>query len=155
MDSDPASTIAPDRAMRIAEAALRGAFELSGDPELAHVRRVAAAVAPEARTVAWLHEVIERSSITAEDLLVAGLSTAEVEAVELLTRLDAEESDECYLEHIAAIARARGPAGRLARVVKAADVADRMEHPRLRSSRWAPPYAEALHMLESGGSPLS
>jgi hypothetical protein len=153
MSRSTALLTSPDHAMRIAEVALQGTFEPNGDPELAHVRRVAGAVASEARTVAWLHEVIERSSLTAEDLAVAGFSTVEVEAVMLLTRSDAEESDQ-YLEHVAAIARAPGRAGRLARLVKAADLVDRIHNPRQRLSAWVPPYAEALHMLESGGLPL-
>ena len=135
--------------------ALRGKRETSGEPELAHVDRVVGAVVPAARTVAWLHDVLERSSLTADDLLVAGFCRSDVEAVELLTRGPATESDRVYLSHIAEIARASGRPGWLARQVKAADLHDRIHHPRRRPNGWVPPYGKALDLLRPVACDLS
>ena len=138
-----------DRARRIAEAVLRDGSE-AGTSELAHVMRVVASVDSEARRVAWLHEVFEQSSLTSRDLLMAGIPGPEVEAVELLTR-ESGESTHVYLNHVRAIRAAPGRPGTLARIVKAADLSDRLEHPRTGNGRWRPPYARALTLLEEAG----
>ncbi len=76
------------RARRIAERAHRGSLEASGDPVIAHVRRVAEAAPAFARAVAWLHEVLENSSVSEEELLAdgLGLTDEELRALRLLTR---------------------------------------------------------------------
>ena len=147
--------MSPESARRIAEAVLGAERGPGAASELAHTRRVAATVVAQARCVAWLHDVVERSSITTEDLVLAGLTSAEAEAVRMLTRVSGEESDRAYLAHVAEIARARGTSGRLARLVKAADLADRINHPRPRRNGWTPPYAEALDLIGSAGAPSS
>lgn len=124
----------------------------AGDEDFAHVRRVAETVLPEARRVAWLHDAVERPWPTVGGLRAAGLCAVELEALRLLRRDTGNESEEDYFAHVARIARAPGVAGRLARHVKAADLADRSLHPRRRASGWVPPYAEALDLLESGGA---
>ena len=138
----------------MAEALLRHTLGPDAEPEVAHAERVAGTVLPAARSVAWLHDVAERTALAAEDLRAAGLSTTEATALRLLTRDDVEESDDAYMAHVAAIASAPGAAGRLARCVKAADLADRIEHPLPRPNGWTPPYASALDMIESGGTLL-
>jgi hypothetical protein len=52
-----------------------------------------------------------------------------------------------YLAHLHVIARAAGRAGRLARVVKIADLQDRCRHPRVRADGCSPPYARGLALL--------
>src|SRR3954463_2249007 len=106
-----------DHARAIATTAHRGAL-------LDHVRRVAASVPAWARTVAWLHEVLERTDIPEEVLLREGLSFEELRALRLLSR-EESYSDLASLGHIELIARAGGTAGRLARAVKGADLEDR------------------------------
>lgn len=140
-------------AKRFAESAHAGRDE-DGAPEIAHVRRVATSVLPEARNVAWLHDVLERSSLSAADLMSAGFTPDEVEAVQLLTRDRSTDNDDAYLAHVAVIGMATGRAGRLARQVKTADLLDRLWHPRVHPNGWTPPYAEALHLLESGRVPI-
>jgi hypothetical protein len=129
------------RARTIAERLLAGIREPSGTLLLAHVRRVAAAAPPEARAVAWLHELLETGTVTEQELLADGLSSEELRALRLLTRPGRSHSDSAYLAHLELIARAAGHSGELARLVKLADLADRQLHPIVRADGWAPPYA--------------
>jgi len=122
--------------------------EPDGTPLLAHVRRVVAGTPPEAHVVAWLHEVLETGAITEQQLLADGLSSDELRALRLLTRSAGSRSDRIYLEHLKLIARAAGPSGHLARLVKLADLEDRRAHPRRRPDGWAPPYARGQRMLQ-------
>ena len=83
-----------------------------------HVRRVAAKVSEAARVAAWLHEVLEHTSISEEALLADGLSTDELRAIRLVTHDNIARSDTSYLAHIELVARAKGAGARLARSVK-------------------------------------
>src|SRR4051812_37720757 len=135
-----------DRAKAIAIAAHRDVRSLDAEPLLRHVERTAACVPDWARTVAWLHEVLERTGISEETLLRRGLTGEELRALRLLSR-EESCSDRAYMGHIELIARAGGTAGRLARAVKIADLEDRKAHPLVRSNGWSPPYATALNAL--------
>jgi hypothetical protein len=109
-----------------------------GEPIVEHVARVAAAVPPEARSTAWLHDLLETTPVTLDQLRQCGLTPVEAEALMLLTR-DADESYELY---VLRIAYAPGPGGRLARAVKLADLDDHLKRV------WAngdPPYGWARH----------
>ena len=121
--------------------------EQDGTPVLWHVRRVAATVPEEARAVAWLHEVLEWTDVTEQDLLLAGLTNDELRALRLLNRTTDSRSESRYLAHLELIAHATGDSGRLARIVKTADLDDRSLHPHVRSDGWSPPYAQALKLL--------
>lgn len=149
--STPPSRCSPELARRLAERIHSHGTDRYGSPLVPHVRRVVAAVPAEARAVAWLHETLEASSVSAEDLLVAGVPAEELAAIRLLTRDRAgEEAD--YLGHVALIAGAAGECGRLARIVKRADLLDRMRYvvsgagvaPR-------PPHLQALAVLAAFG----
>lgn len=115
---------------------------------LDHVRRVAAAVPREAQTVAWLHEVLECTTFSAQELRAAGVSEEEVAAITLLTR-DTDADEAAYEAHIALIAEAPGRSGRLARIVKRADLHDRLRHQdaRAATSSARPAYGVALTRL--------
>lgn len=102
-----------------------------------HVGRVAATVAPTARAVAYLHDVLEHSGTTVAELRAAGLTPVEEAALDVLTRA-AEES---YEAHVLRVAHASGPAGALARAVKLADLDDHLGHREMPHA--APPYAWA------------
>ena len=136
-----------ERASRIAKRAHRDSVEPTGELEIAHVCRVAKAAPPSARPVAWLHDVLEHSSIREEELLANGLTDEELRALRLLTRSTESRSEASYLAHIDLIARASGPGGDLARTVKRADLEDRVQHPRRRADGWHPPYQLALEVL--------
>jgi len=108
-----------------------------GELVVEHLARVEAAVPAGARGVAWLHDVMEGSGVTSFELQVYGLTSVELEALGLLTHVDAES----YELYVLRIARAQGPAGRLARAVKLADLDDHIAHTAIPAD--APPYAWA------------
>ncbi len=140
----------PEAARRLAEEVHGRALDRYGAPLLDHVRRVAALTPRAARSVAWLHEVLECTDLSAAALHDAGASQDEVRAVELLTRAPAAELAE-YEAHVRRIAEAPGRAGELARAVKRADLRDRL------GNQWAcapsapprPPYRYALSVLSA------
>lgn len=101
-------------ARRIATAAHAGRTDKAGRPYIAHPQRVAARLDDlQARAVAWLHDVIEDTEVTAEDLRTQGVDDEIVAAVLLLTRTG---DDDTYYARIAA--------DPMAREVKLADIAD-------------------------------
>ena len=109
--------------------------------------RVAAATPESARPVAWLHEIFEWTSVSEEKLLAYGASDDELRALRLLTRTLGRDSESGYLAHITMIARANGPAGVLARTVKASDLEDRLRHPGPGTGGSRPPYERALRLI--------
>ncbi|MEH3052542.1 MAG: HD domain-containing protein [Patulibacter minatonensis] len=109
-------------AERIARAGHEGQVDKTGRPYIEHVERVAAAVAPGLRSIAWLHDVVEDTPMTAEDLAAEGFGPDVVDAVVAITRLDEEEADAYY---------ARVRANPLALAVKVSDLADNSAPERL------------------------
>jgi hypothetical protein len=108
-----------------------------GDLVVDHVEHVADAVPPEARAVAWLHELFELTPLRRETLRESGLTAVEELTLELLTRHPTEP----YEGYISRIACAPGRPGELARIVKLADLEDHLGHTRMPPG--APPYAWA------------
>lgn len=118
-----------------------------GSLHIHHVARVADAAPPDDahQRVAWLHDVIEDSDLTAEDL-DGHLAAEELEAIVLLTH---DDPDEPYEDYVRRIIDAPGAAGELARVVKEADLLDNLcRCARARLPRIAR-YAAALAALWS------
>jgi hypothetical protein len=145
---DVASTLmSAERAQALAQRLHRGQRDPGGAPLIDHVQRVAAAVPREARVVAWLHELLEHTSISEQALLAKGLSREGLRALRLLTRHQDARSDAIYLAHVEMIGRASGPGAAIARSVKRADLADRALNPRRRSDGWSPPYDLGLRIL--------
>jgi hypothetical protein len=135
------------RARLIAERLHANDCEANGTPLLKHIRRVVRRVPVEAKVVAWLHEVLEWTTVAEDELLMEGLESDELRALRLLHRMGDSRSDRVYLAHLDLIARAAGGAGDLARAVKIADLQDRCLHPRGRADGWSPPYARGLALL--------
>jgi hypothetical protein len=135
------------RSRAIAERLHAAAVDESGAPVLAHVARVAGLAPPEARAVAWLHEALDATDVTEQELLQSGLSSDQLRALRLLRRTPDIRSTRIYLAYIDRIARAAGHSGVLARMVKTADLEDRCRHPRVRPDGWSPPYALGLELL--------
>jgi hypothetical protein len=100
--------------------------DATGEPIVDHLERVAASVPADARTVAYLHDMLEHSDASVADLEAEGVTPVELEAVLLLTR----RPDESFEIHALRIAYAKGPAGRLARAVKLADIDDHLSRER-------------------------
>lgn len=136
-----------DRAQALAERWHRDQRDAGGAPLIDHVRRVAAGVGPDARVVAWLHEMLEHTSISEQALLEEGVSSGELRALRLLTRDRDSESDTDYLGHVEHIARAHGDGAGIARAVKRADLEDRVVHGRAGGNGWSPPYERGLDVL--------
>lgn len=92
-------------------------------PYIEHVLRVIEAVDTEdQKLAAALHDVVEDTELTLEDLRAAGCPPKVLEAVDSLTRREGESYDD-FIERVA-----RDP---LARVVKLADLADNSNEGRL------------------------
>ncbi|GAA4440670.1 HD domain-containing protein [Actinokineospora soli] len=103
-------------AVRIATDAHEGQVDRAGKPYIGHPLRVMAALddAP-ARMAAVLHDVIEDTHVTADDLRAAGCPAEVVTAVVALSKGDGEAQTD-YLARVAA--------NPLAKRVKLADIAD-------------------------------
>jgi len=84
-----------DKARKIAEKAHKGQFRFDGKtPYITHPIAVARYFDDDLRkAVAVLHDVIEDTNITAEDLLAQGIPKRVVELVEILTRRPKENYD--------------------------------------------------------------
>jgi hypothetical protein len=105
-----------DRAVQLAAAAHAGQVDKEGQPYLLHVLRVALAVSdPDARIAAVLHDTVEDTSVTFEQLEAEGFSAVVLEAVRRLTRSHGTS----YTDYVVGV---KGNA--VARQVKLADLAD-------------------------------
>jgi (p)ppGpp synthase/HD superfamily hydrolase len=102
-------------ARRIATNAHAGQKDKNGVDYIEHPRRVAGRLQQlDEQAVAWLHDVVEDTAVTEDDLREQGVDEAIVEAVLLLSRNRGDADD--YYPRIAAQP--------LARSVKLADIAD-------------------------------
>jgi hypothetical protein len=134
----------PAIAHRIARDSHRDDVDRFGEPMIEHVERVAAAVPEDARTLAFLHDLLEHTDTSADELISQGLTPIEFAALELVTRSSADS----YESYVLRIAHARGSAGDLARVVKLADLDDRLAQPSAPGR--VPPYGWARLHLSAG-----
>lgn len=128
----------------IARRAHAGQADKAGVPYIGHPAWVAARMqGRDAKAAAWLHDVLEDTEVTAEDLAVAGIPANVVDAVLALTRRSGE-SYEAYLARVA-----ENP---LAVQVKLADLEhnsdlSRIPHPTERSRARAEKYRRAQEFL--------
>lgn len=132
-------------AIRIMWAAHKDQIDKSGVPYVFHPWHVAEQMTDEETTAAaLLHDVIEDSDTTAEDLLAAGISERVTEAVKLLTH----DEDEPYMDYLA---RIKGDP--IARAVKLADLGHNSDTARFdrplteRDIRRLEKYQKAIAML--------
>jgi (p)ppGpp synthase/HD superfamily hydrolase len=131
-------------ARAIATAAHAGQVDKLGVDYINHPARVAARLDPVSQEVehcaAWLHDVLEDTSVTSEELAARGIRPEIIEVVELMTR-DHDEYYERIRENPAALA------------VKLADIADNTDPARtallddVTRERLAAKYASALQLL--------
>ena len=113
-------------------------------PRIEHVERVAAAVAEEARALAFLHDVLVHTTTDGDELLANGLTAGELAALDLLSRAPGES----YELHVLRIVHADGLEGRLAREVKLADLDDHLHEDEYRVGD--PPYGWARQHIAAG-----
>lgn len=112
-----------DKALVIAEKAHKGQVDKAGKDYIEHPLFVASLVnSEEEKATALLHDVIEDSSYTFDDLLNAGIPTDVVEAVSLLTK-PRDVSYQVYLDGI--------KKNHIARIVKLADLTHNSDLSRL------------------------
>ncbi len=128
----------------IAHEAHEGQVRDDGDPYITHPQRVAESLSrnPALACAGWLHDVIEDSPITGQDLRERGVEAGVVTTVEALTR----QADESYTQFIERCGQC-GPAI----AVKLADIADNLrdDPPQARQDK----YGLARLYLESLISP--
>lgn len=114
------------KAEAYARAAHAGQVDKGGHPYTEHLEAVAGGCDDiEAKTVGWLHDIIEDTDVTEEDLRSEGFSENVINAVVLLTKVYDENFD--YYEYLSSICE-----NRLARTVKRADLINNMDLSRLK-----------------------
>lgn len=124
-----------ERAIELAARAHAGQVDKAGAPYILHPLRLMLAVGtPEQRLAAVLHDIVEDTPVTFDDLLAEGFAPDVVDAVRALTKLPGEDRLD---------AARRAAANPIARAVKLADVADNMD-----LSRLAAPTGKDLARLE-------
>lgn len=137
-------------AREVATAAHAGQVDKSGAAYIGHPARVAARLTgDDAQAVGWLHDVVEDTPVTLDDLR-RDFPDHVVAAVDALTRRPDEQPDDYYARV------ARDP---LAVRVKLADVADNSDPARLAAldpatrDRLTAKYANARARLTGAGQP--
>jgi hypothetical protein len=148
--------VTPTDSRRIAYARHGERRKADGELIVEHLERVAASVPGEAQTVAYLHDILEHTDASVADLEAEGVTAVELQAVQLLTR----HVDESFEAHTLRIAHAKGPEGRLARMVKVADLDDHLSREGSVAShrpyRWARCHVAACRALsDSPPAPLT
>lgn len=133
-----------EEAIALAVRVHQGQKDKAGAPYILHPLRVMLAMdSEEAMMVAVLHDVVEDTPITLEDLRAMNFPETVVAAVDILTRRP-EESYEAFIERV--------KVNPLARKVKLADLEDNMDLRRLQhvtdrdKQRWER-YAKASKAL--------
>lgn len=112
-----------ERAIELAARAHAGQRDKGGHPYILHPLRVMQAVSSQAeRIAAVLHDIVEDTAITFDDLLAEGFSVEVVDAVRALTKFDGETREQAARRIV------RNP---IARAVKLADIADNMDLSRI------------------------
>jgi hypothetical protein len=123
----------------IALAAYGDRLDPTGDPAWWHVARVAAHVPKEMAAVAYLHDLVQDNLTTFDHLADNGLTKLEFDALCLLTR---DPATETYASYIRLLETFPGPAGTIARTVRAAELEDDISR-----------QSDMLMMLETGWTP--
>ena len=138
-------------AVAIASRAYGASRDRSGGLLLAHGVNVAQALGPTATPTAMnaaiLHDILEDTDWSIDDLARRGVDAVVCEVVELLTR----RSGETYIDSIRRICDAPGVVGETARLVKVADLTvsfDRADSDTLRER-----YEQSLPLLQGALAP--
>lgn len=132
-------------AMNIAYRAHEGQYDKSGVPYIFHPYEVAHAMTTEDEiTTALLHDVVEDTNITFEDLIDAGISEPVIESLKLLTHND----ETPYPDYVKKL-----KSNNIARKVKLADLKHnrnitRIEEPNEWDYKRIDKYKEAIKILE-------
>lgn len=139
-----------ERAITIAVQAHEGQIDKAGVPYILHPLRVMLGVSTnEERIAAVLHDVVEDSEWTLEQLEAEGFSNDIIEAIDALTKRTGEDYQAFVL---------RAGANPIARKVKLADLADnsdiaRIANPTERDYERLEKYRKAIAILKEIDSP--
>ncbi len=142
--SDVAPTL--EDAIRLAAVAHTGQFDKAGEAYILHPLRVMLRLSdPDERMAAVLHDVVEDSEVTLDDLQRAKYPAAVVAAVAALTRREGED----YFDFVR-----RAASHPVARAVKRADLLENLDVTRLatvtpRDEERMAKYRRALAILEA------
>jgi (p)ppGpp synthase/HD superfamily hydrolase len=135
-----------DDAIQIARRAHEGQLDKSGRPYIGHPLRVMGRVSGDpTRMVAVLHDVVEDTAVTVDDLARAGVPDEVLRAVDAISKRPGEPQD-TYLARVAA--------NPMALTVKRADIADNASPERMSrldqptQARLTDKYANALRLLD-------
>jgi len=138
-------TFTLDDAIQVARRAHEGQLDKSGRPYIGHPLRVMGALRDEhERMTAVLHDVVEDTTVTLDDLIAAGCPKPVLEALAAVSKRQGEDQ-ETYLARVA-----ENP---IALAVKRADIADNMSPDRLSrldketQERLLAKYTSALRQL--------
>lgn len=150
-----------EQARQVARAAHEGQTDKAGAPYIGHPERVARAaghaapahLAEQAEAVGWLHDAVEDTGITLDQLRALGFPEAVTAGVDAMTKRKGESITDYF---------ARVRSDELARIVKAADVDDNTDPERVgkldagTQARLATKYdqSRALLALDSPGVPV-
>lgn len=134
-----------DHAIQIAADAHQGQLDKLGRPYFEHCQRVAASMIDEqARTVAYLHDVVEKGRMwTLDRLKEEGFAPPIIAAVDALTRRPLEEDE--------ALVR-RAAANPIAHLVKQADLEDNLWQAEM-AGREKGKYERGLEILNRATNP--
>ena len=114
------------KAIKIAFKAHEGSFDRSGIPYVTHPLHVAESMETEDETVAAiLHDVVEDTDMTIDDLRKEGFTEEQLEAVRLLTHEDGIS----YADYVK-----RLKSNEIARKVKLSDLKHNMDRSRIRNA---------------------
>lgn len=133
-------------AKSIATKAHQGQFDKAGRPYIEHPAFVASSVnGDKAKAAAWLHDVVEDTQLSFNDLSDAGICKPVIEALKLLTHRDGVD----YFDYIKAIKK-----NKTATLVKLADLAHNSDLSRLKvvtekDEQRRTKYLEAINILLS------
>ncbi len=134
-----------ERAIEIAARAHAGQVDKAGQPYVLHpLRMMLAVTTPEARMAAVLHDVVEDTTVTLDELRAEGFPASVLEAVEALTKREGEDY-EAFIRRVAP--------NPIAREVKLADLRDnsdlsRIAEPTERDRERIRKYQRAIAYLE-------
>jgi (p)ppGpp synthase/HD superfamily hydrolase len=134
-----------ERAIEIAARAHAGQVDKAGQPYVLHpLRMMLAVTTPEARMAAVLHDVVEDTAVTLDELRAEGFPASVLEAVEALTKREGEDY-EAFIRRVAP--------NPIAREVKLADLRDnsdlsRIAEPTERDRERIRKYQRAIAYLE-------
>lgn len=133
-------------ALEIAIKAHEGQIDLGGNAYIEHPKAVARMLTTDVeKAVAYLHDVLEDTSVTEKDLLNMGISKEIVDIVKILTK----KKTESYKEYIESV-----KVHPIARNVKIADITHNMDmsrisNPSKRDIKRLEKYKKALLHLQS------